>query len=332
MSGKFPVLGFDIGGTKVAVCLATSDGKIIGHGRVDNKNRHPDEVLPEMVKVGRGLIADAGMKASDVVALGIGSPAPHDIPKGLITTPTNMKKWVNVPIRDYLRDSFGIEAYMENDANAGALAEWFFGAGKKVSNMIYLTMSTGIGGGIIANGHIVEGGSFYAGEVGHFCIDINGPECNCGMRGCYEAFCGGRAIAQRLQRELADKPDSAIVRHAGGNPDNIDMIAVEKAVRDGDAYACALWDGMCLRNAQAIGGLINILNPEMVVLGTLAWAAGDLFMEPLMRRLPDFCWKVPFETCRIIPSALRRQIGEYAGISVALNALYEQGRFQPWVD
>eukprot|EP00831_Metopus_contortus_P066254 TRINITY_DN5910_c0_g2_i1.p2 TRINITY_DN5910_c0_g2~~TRINITY_DN5910_c0_g2_i1.p2 ORF type:complete len:241 (-),score=50.36 TRINITY_DN5910_c0_g2_i1:73-795(-) len=179
MGKSFPVLGFDVGATKVAVCLGKSDGTIIGKGRVDNNDRHPDEVLPEMVALGKKLIAEAGMTHEDVVAIGIGSPAPHDIPNGLITTPTNMKKWVNVPIRDYLKDHFNIETYMENDANAGALAEWFFGAGKKARNMLYLTMSTGIGGGLILNGHLLDGKSFLAGEAGHICIDMGGPHVLC---------------------------------------------------------------------------------------------------------------------------------------------------------
>lgn len=331
MGKSFPVLGFDVGATKVAVCLGKSDGTIIGKGRVDNNDRHPDEVLPEMVALGKKLIAEAGMTHEDVVAIGIGSPAPHDIPNGLITTPTNMKKWVNVPIRDYLKDHFNIETYMENDANAGALAEWFFGAGKKSRNMLYLTMSTGIGGGLILNGHLLQGKSFLAGEAGHICIDMDGPQCNCGMKGCYEAFCGGRAIANRLKKQLADQPASAIVKHAGG-VDNIDMIAVEKAVRDGDEFACKLWDDMMKRNAQAIGLFVNLLNPEMIVLGTLAWAAEDLFMPKLMEYLPDYCWAVQLADCKIIPSGLKRNIGEYAGLSVALNALFEQGRFQRWED
>lgn len=326
----FPVLGFDIGGTKIAVCVGTSDGKILASGRVDNKERTPDAVLPELVATGKRLIEEAGLKAKDIVALGIGSPAPHDIPRGMITTPTNMKSWVNVPIRDYLAEHFGTEAYMENDANAGALAEWFFGAGKKCRNMLYLTMSTGIGGGIINNGRLVQGHDYLAGECGHFVIDLNGPLCNCGLRGCYEAFCGGRALANRMQRELAGQPEHPIVKYAKGKYEEIDMICLEKAVRDGDAYAVKLWEEMCLRNAQAIGSFINIFNPDMIVLGTLAWAAGDLFMEPMLKDLPRFCWDVQLKGCRIIPSVLKRQIGEYAGISVALNALFEQGRFQPW--
>ncbi|MDD3118355.1 MAG: ROK family protein [Victivallales bacterium] len=330
MTASFPVLGFDIGGTKIAVCLGCSDGKIIASGRVDNKERHPDDVLPELVALGRQLLADAGMTSTDLTAVGISAPAPHDIPGGRITQPTNMKKWVDVPIRDYLRDAFATTAYMDNDANAGALAEWFFGTGKKCRNLLYLTMSTGIGGGIITNGRLVHGHDYLAGEVGHFSIDPDGPQCNCGIRGCYEAFCGGRAMAQRMQRELAGQPDHPIVRYANGNYDAIDMICLEKAVRDGDAYAVALWDEMCRRNAQGIGGLINIFNPEMIVLGTIAWAAGDLFMTPLQQYLPQFCWPVQLRGCRVIPSGLKRRIGDYAGISVALNYLYEQDRFQPW--
>jgi len=330
MDKAFPVLGFDIGGTKVAICVAMSDGKILASGRVDNKERPPEAVLPELVATGERLIAEAGLTKKDIVALGIGSPAPHDIPRGLITAPTNMKSWVNVPIRDFLAENFQTEAYMENDANAGALAEWFFGAGKKCRNMLYLTMSTGIGGGIITNGHLVQGHDYYAGECGHIVLDLNGPLCNCGMRGCYEAFCGGRALANRMQRELANQPNSAVVRHAGGKVENIDMVALVEAVKEGDAYACKLWDEMCLRNSQAIGLFINTFNPDMIVLGTIAWAAGELFMKPVLERLPQFCWETPRRGCQVMPSVLQRHIGEYAGVSVALNALFEQGRFQPW--
>jgi len=330
MEKVFPVMGFDIGGTKVAICVGMSDGRILASGRVNNKERTPAEVLPELVTTGEKLLQEAGLTKKDIVALGIGSPAPHDIPRGLITSPTNMKSWVNVPIRDFLAEKFATEAYMENDANAGALAEWFFGAGKKCRNMLYLTMSTGIGGGIITNGHLVQGHDYYAGECGHFVLDLNGPLCNCGMRGCYEAFCGGRALANRMQRELAGHLDNPIVKYAKGKLEDVDTVGLVEAVKMGDAYAVKLWDEMCLRNSQAIGSFINIFNPDMIVLGTIAWAAGDLFMKPVLERLPQFCWETPRKGCKVMPSILKKQIGEYAGLSVALNALFEQGRFQPW--
>ncbi len=325
------ILGFDIGGTKIAVCLGTDDGKILGSERIDNKEKSPDEAIPEMVAAGVRLLENAGLQKSDLRAIGIGSPAPMDIPNGIITGPPNMKLWKNVFIRDRISESFGVDTYFDNDANAGALAEWIFGAGQRAENMLYLTLSTGIGGGIIANGHLLHGKTYIAGELGHITLDLNGPVCNCGMTGCYEAFCGGRAIAQRMQRELADSPNHKIIELAGGNIEDVDCLALENAVKAGDEYAVALWDEMCMRNAQAIGMFMNIFNPEKIVLGTIARAGGDLFMEPVKKYLPSYSWKDTRESCELMVSALGKEIGEYSGICVALNALYEAGKWSlPW--
>ena len=319
------VIGIDIGGTKIAVSLGSGDGEILRSRRLDNKDTSPDDMLPELMLTVRELLSEEGVGARDLKAVGIGSPGPIDIPRGLITRPHNLKKWVDVPIRDYVAGELGVEAFFDNDANAGALAEWMFGAGENVKNMIYLTMSTGIGGGIITNGRLLQGSSYFAGEVGHISLDINGPVCECGMKGCYEAFCGGRAVAKRMRSELADKPGHKIIEFAGGDIEKIDMLALERAVRDGDEYAVALWNEFCLRNAQAIGSLINAFNPDRIVLGTIAVASGDLFMKPLMEKLPEFCWEEPLGACTLALSALGKQIAEYSGICVALNALRERG-------
>jgi len=230
-----------------------------------------------------------------------------------------------VAILDFLRDSLQISGCFENDANCGALAEWFFGAGRGCNDFVYLTMSTGIGGGIIAGGRLIRGGAaLSAGEVGHICLQVDGRPCNCGMRGCYEAYCGGRALALRMREELRDAPDSRIMQLAGGDPARIDMRTLEQAVREGDAYALKLWDEMSRRNAQGMGTLINMLNPQRLVLGTLAWAVGDLYTDPIRKYLPQFCWKEPAAACEIRPSQLRREIGSYAGIAAALNFCREQ--------
>lgn len=328
MRESFPVLGFDIGGTKIAVCLGSSDGKILGSERVTSKGRGPDEVLPELVAIGRKLLKDAAIPSEKLKAIGISAPAPMDILKGTIS-PTNMKKWVNVPVRDYLAEAFGVQTYFDNDANAGALAEWFFGAGKGSKDMIYLTMSTGIGGGIISKGHLIQGKSLIAGEVGHIVLDVNGPLCNCGMRGCYEAFCGGQALAQRMQRELTGQPDHPIVKYAGGKIEDIDMRALHSALKDNNEYAVNLWNEVTLRNAQALGIFLNSLSPEYIVMGTIARVYGDLFMKPILQKLPDFCWKEMRDACTIRATALGEKMGEYSGVCVALNYLYEKGEYNP---
>jgi glucokinase len=331
MSDDFPLLGFDIGGTKAAVCLGTASGRMLGARRIPTGPRDPQQVVPEMIAAGRALLAEADGNVGDLRAVGIGAPGPLDVAAGVMLPSPNMKAWDNIPIRDLLGKEFGVEAFFDNDANAGALAEWMFGSGQGCRDMLYLTMSTGIGGGIIANGRLVRGRSGGAGELGHVVLDLNGPVCNCGLRGCYEAFCGGRALAQRMQRELAGQTAHPVVEMAGGNLADVDLVALEKAVRVGDGYAIALWGEMCRRNAQAIGMFINIFNPEKVVLGTLAWAAGDLFMKPVLEQLPAYCWPEFLRDCEVLPSALKRHIGERSGICVALYGLLLEGRWRlPW--
>ncbi len=331
MKETFPVLGFDIGGTKIAVCLGTSDGQLIASSRVNNQDRKPEEVLPELVQAGKQLLADNNIPASALRAIGIGSPSPMDWKKGIILKPCNMKLWEYVPIRDYLAEAFGVETFFDNDANAAGTAEWLFGAGVNTANMLYLTMSTGIGAGIICNGKMLRGAGNYAGEVGHMILDVNGPVCNCGLHGDYEAFCGGKAIAQRLQAELADKPESAIMKAADGKVENIDMKALEIAVRASDPYACKIWDDMIERNAQAMGMLMNIFNPEVIALGTIALRTGDLFMKPLLERIGKYAWPQMRSACSVVTSKLGSKIGELSGIAVALYSLYERGDWQlPW--
>ena len=326
------LIGYDIGGTKIGIGVGNSAGKIFAKARLDNKDTDPAVILPQLVEVTKKLLAEANLTIADITAFGISSPSPADILNGIIVAPPNNPLWRNVPIRQYLSDELGIEGFFENDANCGMLAEWFFGAGRGAQDVIYLTMSTGIGGGIVAAGHLLHGRNRTAGEVGHVVIEDSGRQCNCGLKGCYEAYCGGRAIAQRMQEELADIPDAAVVRFAGGKLEDVDLVALEKAVRAGDEYACNLWDEMCRRNAQAIGGMINTFNPERIILGTIAWAAGDLFMDPLKKYLPNYAWKELYESCELVPSELRRDIGYYAGIAGALNGLYEAGRYElPWL-
>ena len=331
MAKPFPILGFDVGGTKVAVSLVLSDGTLVASSRVPNKEREPDDVLPAMVSAGKSLLADAGMTRDDLKAVGVCTPSPLDFKNGIVMAPSNLKKWKHVPIRDYLAEAFGVRAFFDNDSNASGLAEWLFGSGIGTQDMLYISISTGIGAGVIANGRLVRGATCDAGEVGHMVLDANGPLCNCGLRGCWEAFSGGRAIAQRMQRELANSPNCAVVQLAGGVIENIDMKTLSDAVEANDPYACGIWDEMMERHAQAIGMLHNIFNPSIIALGTIAIQCGDLFMKPLLERVKKYGWKQPREACSIVPGKLGPKLGEYAGAAVALYALHEIGEWElPW--
>ena len=326
MKNPVYLLGIDIGGTKIGIGLGDSEGRILMQSRIDNRNTRPEAVLPQLAAEARRFLTEAKLKPSDVAMFGISSPSPADIPNGVITTPPNNPYWRNVPIKSYLEQELGIRGTFENDANCGALAEWYFGAGKGCTDMIYLTMSTGIGAGIIAGGRLIQGKGFLAGEIGHTVQTPGGRLCNCGLQGCYEAYCGGRAVAQRLVDEVKDCPDHPMRAYAPeGKVELLDMPALIRAAHDKVDYAVKLWDEICLRNAQAYGSLMNIFNPERLVLGTIVWSNGDFFLEPVRRYLPRFAWRETLECCELVPSALKQEIGSYAGIAGARYAL-EQGR------
>ena len=316
------VLGFDIGGTKIGVGLVSERGKILGSRRIANRDTRPEDILPQLVAAAGEIVKENGLTLNEVAGFGISAPGPADVANGILTEPTNNKFWRNVPILQYLKENLKIPGCFENDANCGALAEGFFGAGRGVSDFIYLTMSTGIGGGIVTGGTLVRGTGLYGGEVGHTVLEIhNGRKCGCGMSGCWEAYCSGLNVALRAQELVKDKPDHPIVRCAGGKVEKIDMIAVEKAFRAGDPLAAEIWDEMSLRNAQGIGTLINTFNPKRVILGTLAWAIGDIYVDPIRKYLPRFCWKEMLRDCELVPSELRRDIGSYAGAAAAFYFL-----------
>ena len=309
--------GFDIGGTKIGIGIVSESGKLIASDRFDNIDTKPEDVLPLLAEKTKKMLADNNINPADIPAFGISAPGPADIPNGILTAPPNNPYWRNVPILKYLQDSLGIKGYFENDANAAAIAEGYFGAGRGSKDYIYLTMSTGIGAGIVTNGTLVQGTGFYGGEYGHTILHANGRQCNCGLKGCYEAYCGGRAVAEDLRRKLKDSPDAKIVQIAG-SLDKVDMKALAQAVREKDTFAVAYWDEMIRNNAIAMGSLINIFNPEKLILGTFVWATGDLFLAPLKKYIKDYVWKEMLDQCDIVTSELRQDIGYYAGSAVAL--------------
>lgn len=325
------VLGIDIGGTKIAVCIANENGEIIASDRFPSKGTTYEDALQKIVALARELIVSKQMSVADISACGISAPGPLDVPNGMLLRSPNMTWGDQLPIQKDLTEMLGIPAILENDANAGALAEWFFGCGKGKKDVIYMTMSTGVGGGIVAGGHLLHGIGGNAGEIGHIILDINGYECNCGLRGCLEAYTGGKAVEQRMQAALKDRPNHEFFRLecVDGKLENLNFRALLEGVRKKIPLALEWWDEYCMRLAQGLAIIISSFNPEIVVLGTTAYHAGDLLMEPLMKLLPRFAWKDFYNTVTIRTSALGLRIGELAGVSVAFNELYEKGLWKP---
>ena len=315
------ILGIDIGGTKTSVCIGTESGQLILARRMTtHPEEGPDKVLGTIMTLAREVMAQSGQP--DVGAVGIAAPGPVNVKQGAMLAPPNMPGWDFVPVVSYFTEAFHRPVFMNNDANACALAEYHFGRGRGVANLVYLTNSTGMGGGVVVNGHLVQGATDMAGEVGHFILDPQGPLCPCGLHGCFEMYCGGRNVSLRLQQKIAATGvDTVLKTKAGGRLAAIDFKLFVEAVREQDPFAVREWQAYVERLAQGIGIIIMVLNPDMVVLGTIACQTGDFLMIPLKERLCRFAWGTALNACRIETSALGASIGDLGAIAVATEGL-----------
>jgi glucokinase len=315
------LLGIDIGGTKTSVCVGDETGHLLASHRIPTGTPDGPEVcIGRIVALAREVMAKAAVPVEQIAAVGISSPGPVSLREQVMLEPPNMKGWVNVPLVKMFRDALGRPAYMNNDANACALAEYLFGSHRGAKNLVYLTMSTGLGAGFIVDGRVVQGATDLAGEVGHHVLDIDGPPCPCGQRGCWEIHCGGMNVANRLRdRIVRENIKTSILDQAGGDPERIDFKAFTEAVRQQDPFALEAWNEYIERLAQGVGTVIQFMNPEVIVMGTIAIHAGDLLLNPLRERLPKYAWRYGRDACRIVPSALGPRIGDLSALAVAIR-------------
>jgi glucokinase len=288
-------------------------------------------------------LADAGLdtgadKVADRVAdkvagIGVACGSPMDAERGIVLGPPNLQSWNPVPVKEILEDEFGLYTRLENDANAGALAEWLFGAGRGKRCVVYMTMGTGIGGGLVLDGRLYRGANGNAGEVGHMrVVPEDGPLCGCGKRGCLEAFCSGPSIARRMRQAMRanlategneHSANSALVALAG----SIEAATAEHlfaAARQGDPLALRLVDETAHYLGVGLANIVQALNPEVIVLGTIATEQGEFFLDRVRRVVRNETWPQMFKAVEILPSPLGSQAGDYGAISVILQDVERQ--------
>lgn len=313
------LLGIDIGGTKRVVVVGDHTGRPLAQVRRPMEHRGDwREDLAPLIEDARALLEAPEAKGSGpLTAVGASVPGPADPVRGILINPPNLPSWQDVPIGAALREAFGVEVRIENDANAAALAEHAAGAGQGVSHMVYLTMSTGVGGGLIADGRLFTGAWGGAGEVGHLPVEFPGLACECGLTGCLEAYVGGNAWQRRLREVVPESSD--VLSLAGGARDALRPEHLVEAALAGDAFARREFARWLDYLARGIVTLVMTLEPERVVLGTIAVAAGEaLCFEPLRERVASALWPHQSERLSIVPAALGSELPSRAGLAVAL--------------
>ena len=306
-------LGMDIGGTKCAVVVSEADSSCIKDKiRFDtDAGRGYAAIVDELISSARNILERNGVASDDVVACGVSCGGPLDSERGIIMCPPNLPDWDNIPLADMITDALGIPCKVRNDADACAIAEWKFGAGKGAKNMVFLTFGTGMGAGLIINGKPYSGSCGTAGEVGHIRLDSDGPVAY-GKAGSFEGFCSGAGIAAMAKQMLSIYNGNTIIPR-----DNVTAKTVAEAAVKGDKLANAIYRRCGEKLGLGLSIIIDILNPEKIVIGSIFQRSGFLLADSMNETIKNEALAISANRCEIVPAMLGDDIGDFAAIGVA---------------
>lgn len=311
------VVGIDIGGTNIVAGTVSEDGSEL-HGVVSEPTfpeQGADAVLARIVKLARDSMRASG---KTIAGVGIGSPGPLDTRHGIVLLTPNLG-WTNFPLRDRIQQALELPATLDNDANCAVFGEWWRGAARGSRHVVGLTVGTGIGGGIVIDGAIYHGASDIAGEIGHTSIDSTGRRCKCGNYGCLEAYASGPAIAARAVEGIEAGADTSLPNYVQGKLDRITAQVVYEAAHDGDEYALEVVRDTAKFLGAGVANIINIFNPEVVVICGGVTLAGTRLFVPLRSEVKRRAFKPAVEVCRIVPGELTGTAGVYGAAAVFMR-------------
>ena len=312
------ILGFDIGGTKCAVVTATWDGSEIS---ITEKRKIPTDLTVSPYEMIQKLISLADEICRETPEkIGISCGGPLDSQKGVIMSPPNLPGWDNVEIVKQIELHYGVKPVLQNDANACAVAEWKFGAGKGAKNMVFLTFGTGLGAGLILNGALYSGTNDNAGEVGHISLRKDGPV-GYGKAGSFEGFCSGGGLSQlgyTVALEKISQGKDVMYYKKGQDKSEVTAAEIARCAALGDEAALEVMKTCGEMLGEGLSVLIDILNPERIIIGSIYARNEELlkgFAEKVIDKQALSCSK---NCCRILPAALGESIGDYASVATAL--------------
>lgn len=319
-------LAMDLGGTKIAAALVTPAGEILCQEQIPTLAEEGlDAVVDRLLAAIDSVISNSDLSRFSLTGITIASAGAIDADQGIVTDSPNLPGWSNVPLRDIMEQALGLRTFLVNDASAAALGEHRFGAGRGASNLVYVTVSTGIGGGIIIDGKLYSGASGSAGEVGHMAIDINGPRCNCGNVGCLEVLASGKAVAREAQRLIAQGAKTKMVELAEGEAANITARVVAAAAREGDRVAREIVSKAATYLGVGLANLVNLFNPEVIVVGGGLAKMGDMLLDTAREVATERAFRLPAQRVRIVPSELGDNAAMLGAVAFA-QTLSSQGQ------
>ena len=303
-------IGIDVGGTNVKIALVDGEGKIIYSNSVPTYAQMGYEYTVNNIKQAiRDLMKETNTDAKEIEGIGFDFPGQVDYKTGVVKLAPNIPGWVNVPIAQMIEEEFNIPTRIDNDVRCAALGELKFGAGKGCENFVCITVGTGIGSGLVINGKLVRGAANAAGEIGHIKLQMNGgPICGCGDTGCLEAFASGPSIVAMAQEYLKGGKSTKFREMAGADGE-ITPYIVAKAAEAGDPVAKRIFEIVGTYIGMGLVSVINLLNPEKVIIGGGVAAAGDLLLDPIRKTIKERAMVVAGNSVEIVPAELGNSAG-----------------------
>jgi glucokinase len=311
MAKKSPVLGIDLGGTKMLAAVIDGEGRILARAKKKTKPEGGAEaVLDRIVQTAREALEAAEVDPAALDCIGIGAPGPLDPMNGVVIEAPNLG-WKNVALADYLCQALCAPAFLSNDVNAGAWGEFALGAGKGSVNCLGVFVGTGIGGGLILNGQLYQGSSYIAGEIGHVSIDPDGPVCGCGRKGCLEAFSSRTAMTREIWQAIEKGERSALQNRLKKTGGQIRSGLLRDAFTAGDKLVLKTVQRSARHLGRTLGSICNLINPDRIVLGGgVVEAFGAPYIQQVNQAMSDHCFKSALKAVNIVQASL----GDDAGV------------------
>ncbi len=312
------VIGVDLGGTQIRAVRADRDGQLAARAKqLTHAREGPEPVISRMLQtIGEAM---QGVDSAEVAGVGIGVPGPID-PSGALHDPPNLPGWGSISVTERLAEGLGIPVFAGNDANLAALGEHRFGAGRGVNDLVYLTVSTGIGGGIISGGRLITGAHGFAAELGHMTLVPDGPICGCGQPGHLEALASGPAIARDARAALEQGRESIILDEAG-SLDTVSAASVSAAAAKGDALAIELMESAGFYIGLGLVNVIHILEPQRILIGGGVSEAGELLLKPMRDTIRQRLMSPIYQHVEVLPAALGADVGLMGAVALALTEI-----------
>lgn len=303
-------IGIDLGGTKIAAGIVDEEGGIVFKDSMPTcRARTTDEIIHDMCMLVKKLMSESGLTDADIYSIGIGSPGSLDRNKGIIIANFNLN-FRDVRICEEIQKVISVPVYLENDANCAAIAESVAGAARGVEFAVIITIGTGIGGGIIINNKIYIGANGAGGELGHTVIHLNGENCTCGRKGCWEAYSSATALIRQTKKAASANPDSKILEIIGGDMEKIDAKTAFNAASLGDEAGIKVIDNYIDNLADGLANMVNIFQPNMIVIGGGVSKEGESLLVPLRKKMQGRTFFVGnLEKTRIVAAMLGNDAG-----------------------